>query len=336
MYYAIKEWRTFLMETSQIILKLIAEKGRASPSEIIDFTGFSPRTVFWQLSKLYEQKKIDRVGRVPRVYYFIRRIEENVSNYNLSANEQGRIDGAYFAITPMGEQKHGLEAFAYWCGKQNLPVDKTAKEYVNTMNKYEKYRERSGLIDATYKVRDTFEKAFIDKLYYVDFYSIERFGKTKLGWMLLYAKQSQSKELIKEVVALVKDKIEKVVKRHNIDAVAFVPPTLKRSVQFMFELEKTLNMSMPRVDVVKVKTPIIVPQKSLTRLDERVENARNSIVVAERRRFKNVLIIDDAVGSGATMNETARMLRDAGICSGKLIGLAITGSFKGFDVISEV
>ena len=42
------------------------------------------------------------------------------------------------------------------------------------------------------------------------------------------------------------------------------------------------------------------------------------------------------IGSGATLNETARKIRERKICKGKIIGLAIVGSFKGFDVISEV
>jgi hypothetical protein len=42
------------------------------------------------------------------------------------------------------------------------------------------------------------------------------------------------------------------------------------------------------------------------------------------------------VGSGATLNETALQVKRMKVCSGKIIGLAITGSYKGFDVIIEV
>ncbi len=51
--------------------------------------------------------------------------------------------------------------------------------------------------------------------------------------------------------------------------------------------------------------------------------------------FKNVLLIDDAVGSGATFQEVAKKLKKRGIAT-QVYGLAITGSAKGFDVISEV
>ena len=71
-------------------------------------------------------------------------------------------------------------------------------------------------------------------------------------------------------------------------------------------------------------------------MSDRIENAKNTIVVDEKGTFKNILLIDDAVRSGATLNETAKKIKDRKICKGKIIGLAIVGSFKGFDVIGEV
>ena len=85
-----------------------------------------------------------------------------------------------------------------------------------------------------------------------------------------------------------------------------------------------------------IKTEIIVPQKTLSKLEDRVENAKKTIIVGDKKGYRNVLLIDDAVGSGATMNETAKQVRNKQLVTGDIIGLAITGSFKGFDVISEV
>lgn len=80
----------------------------------------------------------------------------------------------------------------------------------------------------------------------------------------------------------------------------------------------------------------MVPQKTLTKLEDRIENAKNTIFVDDRQVHDNILLIDDAVGSGATLNETALQIKRKKLCTGKIYGLAIVGSFKDFDVISEV
>lgn len=43
----------------------------------------------------------------------------------------------------------------------------------------------------------------------------------------------------------------------------------------------------------------------------------------------------DAIGSGATLNEIACQIKSKNIAK-KVVGLSITGSFQGFDIISEV
>jgi len=185
-------------------------------------------------------------------------------------------------------------------------------------------------------MKSTFPKVWLNELFYLDFYSIERFGKTKLGQLLLYAKQSQNKKLIKELVTSVKPQINFIISKYKVDGVGFVPPTVKREMQFMKELEKDLKLRKRKLSIVKVKTEIIVPQKTLNKLPDRVENARRTFVVNDSGRYNNVLLIDDAVGSGATINEIASQIESKGLCKGRMIGLTITGSFKGFDVISEV
>jgi len=74
----------------------------------------------------------------------------------------------------------------------------------------------------------------------------------------------------------------------------------------------------------------------LSRFAERVANAKETIVIEDDRvKFDCVLLIDDAVGSGATLNETAKKLKEAGMAK-TVIGFAVVGSMKGFEVIQEV
>jgi len=254
----------------------------------------------------------------------------------LSEDEVEFLDQYFIQITEDGFLLEGIKAFVFWCNKRDQPVNKTALEYIKTKRKYLQYIGENNLISGIEKLRNTkgFERINLENLFYSDFYAIERFGKTKLGQMILYAKQGQDKSIIKSIVKLTIDNIKKLIEKEKIDAVGFIPPSIKREVQFMKEFEKYLELDVPLISIAKVRTNIIIPQKTLSKLSDRIINARSNIVVTERRQFNTVLLIDDAVGSGATINETAEKLGKRGVAK-KVIGYAVTGSYKGFDVISE-
>jgi hypothetical protein len=324
-------------DTSQKISQYLKEKGQATAAEIVQYLGISRQALFKQLAKLQKNNEIYKIGRPPKVFYYP--AEESAVKAIIDVLDEKTekvIADNFLLITPSGVKMQGVSAFAFWCEKNKLPLGKTAVEYLQTLEKYNHYRRPDGLIDGTEKIKNTFSEFCLDNLYYLDFYSIERFGKTKLGQLLLYAKQSQNRQIIKELVLSIKEKIEKFVISEQFDGVVFIPPTVKRETQFIRELEKQLNLPVRKIKIDKVKTEIAVPQKTLNKLDDRVENAKKTFVVENSGAYKKILLIDDAVGSGATFNEVACKIRRAGICSGKIIGLAITGSFKGFEVISEV
>lgn len=321
-------------DTSEKIVAYIRDKGQASAKDLVNYLEISPQAVFRQLKKLQESGEIYKKGTPPRVFYFIREEEVEDVAVDLDDDVVEQVEDNFLIITPSGEELLGVDAFVYWCNKNNLDVRKTSFEYKKALQKYGNYKS-DGLIDGMGKMNSTFDPVYLDALFYLDFYSIERFGKTKLGQLLLYAKQSQNKKIIKKLTEHIKSQIDFVIKKYKIDAVGFVPPTVKREVQFMHELKVNLALDRRIISIVKIKTDIIVPQKTLNKLNDRVENAQNTIFVDEQQKYGNILLIDDAVGSGATLNEVAKKIKEQNI-SNKVIGLALTGSFKGFDVISEV
>ncbi len=324
------------MLTSEKIVKYISKNGQASGKQLSDYlNGITLRAVRKQLKNLLDRGILRKIGRPPKVYYLLQKAEQVLLNKALDKKTRRIIEERYLFVSPSGESKYGWEGFLAWCAKTNQDPAKTAKDYLATLKKFDKFR-KNGFIDGLPKMKNTFKEVFLDKLFYLDFYSIERFGKTKLGQLLLYAKQSQNKKLIHQLIDNIYPKIISLLDKCNIDGVLFIPPTVKREVQFMKELERQLKLPARVISVSKVKTDIIIPQKTLSRLEDRVENAKNTIIVDDARDYGNILLIDDAVGSGATLNETARQIKNKRLISGKIIGLAITGSFKGFDVISEI
>ena len=324
---------------SSKIIKYIKDKKHVSANELVDYLGISRQALFkHHLSRLINDRVLIKSGRPPRVYYSIAPLENLgalVENHDIDNEIKDLIKQNFLIITPAGERMEGLTGFMYWCQKNNLPFKKTAEEYLKTLKKYERYK-KDGIIDSKEKLNITFKNVFLDKLFYIDFYNIERFGKTKLGQLLLYAKQSQNKKLMHEIIEIVKPSIGKIIKQFKIDGVGFIPPTVKRETQLMKVLEKGLKLNLRKLDIIKIKTTVSVPQKTLNKLADRIENAKSTIIVSDSHSFNNILLIDDATGSGATLNETAKKIRDKKICKGKIISLTITGSFNGFDVISEV
>ena len=323
------------MKTSEKIITYLKLKKQASVNEMADYFSMSRMGVSKQLSNLIAKNKLVKIGRPPKVFYMLaEKIVASKEETISSKKTKDLVDDNYMLITSSGERREGSDGFAYWCRENNLPLDKTAGEYARTLKKYQAFR-KNGLLDGMHKFKTTFEKVGLDHIFYLDFYSIERFGKTKLGQLLLYAKQSQNKKLMRELADDIRLTVKKMIKKYSIDAIGFIPPTVKREIQFMKELEKNLHPDVKKIAITKIKTEIIVPQKTLNKLKDRIENARKTIVVNESGIYKNILLIDDAAGSGATLNETAIQIKQKGIAK-KVIGLSITGSFKGFDVISEV
>ena len=140
---------------------------------------------------------------------------------------------------------------------------------------------------------------------------------------------------MKIMMEMVSGRIKTFLEFHNADAVGFVPPTIRREVQIMKFIQNQLNLPLPIIDIKKVSGIIPVPQKSLAKLEERIRNAKNTFVAMDRRSYDHVILIDDAVGSGSTFNEIAAKIKKKGIAR-KVTGLAVVGSFKGFDVITDV
>ncbi|MBI2120617.1 MAG: hypothetical protein HYT94_03270 [Parcubacteria group bacterium] len=327
------------MPWKEKITAYIKENKQATVKELAEFLPISLSLTHRYLKALLLDKVIQKVGSAPRVFYVLADEAKASSaalakNAVISESDQEIIEKNFLLITPQGERVSGSAGFMSWCSNRGFDMPKKAKEYVAVFQKYENFR-KDGFIDGTAKLKESFTHSFVDKLYYIDFYAWEIFGKTKLGQLLLYAKQSQDARMIAEISEITRPYIARLVKKYGVDAIGYIPPTVKREVQFMNVLEKNIRSNLPVVGIEKAVTGIRVPQKTLNKLADRIENARGTFFVTDRRKFGTVLLIDDAIGSGATLNEITDKIKKQGVAK-KVIGLAITGSAKGFDVISEV
>lgn len=328
------------MASKDDIVELFSKSRELSVKEIVDKLGFSKQTVHKVLNQLAEENKVEKLGRTPKTVYRLRDTSAPRpidAPANISGDLLTFLQENFLMVTETGSLLEGIEAFTHWCRQRKLPVEKTLEEYRVTKRKYDRYYSDRGFIDGMEKMKNTkgYDKIWLNGLYYLDFYAIERFGKTRLGTLLHYAKQGQNKYLMAIMMKEANQKITNMVRLLGVDAVGFVPPTIRREVQIMKYIQSNLRLALPVIDIKKLSNIIPVPQKSLSNLDERIRNAEHTFAVTEQRKFGHALLIDDAVGSGSTLNQIARKIKDKGVAQ-KVTGLALVGSFKGFDVITDV
>lgn len=325
------------MRTKESILKLLSKNSQLTVNDLAAILNVSRQYIHRVINELTDDGLITSVGRAPKVYYRLNEQAKPVYAKSISFEQENYLKQHFIAIDPLGNLREGLDALRYWCEKQNLPLEKTILEYIDTRNKYLAYFNTQELIDGTEKLINTngIQDIGVNKLFYLDFYAIERFGKTRLGTLMHYAKQGQNKQLMKQIVSEIRQRVFNLLNEMQIDAVLFVPPTIDRKTQIMTVLQKLLKIELPHVKVEKIKNQIVVPQKALSKIFERIINAKNTFYVPNQPNYQRVLILDDAIGSGATINEIALKLKEKEIAN-EVIGLAITGSYKGFDVISEL
>ena len=292
------------------------------------------------VKRLLAENRLEKLGSPPKTIYRLalpsNEVHEDPAPY-LSGKENELLTDTFLAVTETGNLLEGINAFTHWCHQRKLPVQKTLGEYVLTKKKYARYYDASGMVNGFEKLKTTkgYDKIWLDDLFYLDFYAIERFGKTRLGTLLHYAKQGQNKFLMRMMMDSIAGRIKDFIVAQKADAVGFVPPTIRREVQLMKFVRTQLNIALPVVEIKKINGLIPVPQKSLSKLDERIRNAENTFAVTDRRLFQHVVLIDDAVGSGSTMNQVAAKIKNKSVAQ-TVTGLAIVGSFKGFDVITDI
>lgn len=331
-----------ITDTRDKILNYISYHGQARVHDLIRELGISSVAVHKQLNKLLKAGLVRREGKPPIVFYIFPSKEKfrSIDTEKLSEHTQRLIAENFLSISPNGRFLPGIEGFNYWVAQYGKKKSYTeaANEYAAVWEEQKKHFSKGGWTDATVKIKNAFKKSYIDHLLFQDIYSYRVFGRTKLAKLVMYAKQTGTRALIDEIAALAKPVIEKIIKAYSVDAIAYIPPTVPRPLQFMDEFARQLDLSMPEIILVKViPGDIPIPQKTLASLEERIINARDSIYLKDTAGpyYKNILLIDDVVGSGASFNETAKKIKAAKIAK-HIIAFALVGNIKGYDVIREV
>lgn len=290
------------------------------------------------IKQFIDDNTIQKNGFPPKkiVYTFVKS-----SVHDFTEEQKGVIEKYYIYTTPDGKLLKGINGFVYWAEHKSgrSDIEALAQEYLVTRKKYYNIENSVLMIDASDKLKYIFnEKVYVKKLFHRDFDALPVFGKTQLSQMIRVAKSGHTNNaLMNNIVSKIQDSIDKIIDEYNIDCVGFIPPTVSRKTQLMTFLHKKLKIGRCHIIDIKKKQGLVpVQQKSLKKIEDRILNAKKTIIVGEQKKCKNILLIDDVTGSGATLNETAKKIIDQDIAQ-NVYAFTITGSAKSgvFDVISE-
>ena len=364
--------------TKQRIIEIISDGNNLNRDWLIkDFVndlGVSRQSVNSALNILIKDGYLTKIGVRPRIYFRYSKndivedksksIEDIIKNNFLDIDIKKDKDiNNFYKVYPNGIIDRGLSAFISFCVKNHRDYRKTYNEYKDTIKKYNQFRDRkyNDIINADNKLSDIKNKIDglnINRLYYIDYYSLPVFGRTRLGEQILYSKNSQDRKGIQQIIKEIHPIINNFIKKEKIDCIAFVPATIKRNPQFMTEVENYFlpDLYKNKIDIVsigRIRFDNVVQQKTLKDIKDRIQNARdtfringilphnlslqNPSVIQINNSYKKILLIDDAVGSGGTFNEIARKIKNIPFCKeAEIIGISIVGSVNGFEVVNEI
>ncbi len=314
----------------QQILSIILTKQSATAKELREELGVSQVLIHRHLKTLCTENKIKKIGSAPRVFYVPTQEQKEV----ISA-ESDIIRDNWLEILPNGSFVSGMAGFTQWCEKRKFDMSKKIKEYEEMFKEKEAFKKKE-LIDATQKITTSFSHNYLEKVWYIDFYSGEIFGKTLLGKLILYAKQNSDTVLMKRIAEQVQHPLKSLIDREHFDMIGIIPHSVPRKKDFLMTTIKFLHLTPePKQIFVKAFADHVVAQKTLKSKAERQMNAEETLFLKDNIIPKKILLIDDACGSGATLNVSAQKIQHK-FPKTKIYGLTFVGSIKGFEVINEL
>ncbi len=329
------------------ITDLLSSTWELSVDEISKRLDKSRTIIHKYLLALVEEGKVIKKWTAPHTLYSMKTPSEKshiihspVPKINwIPYVDQRILKDIFLKFSPTGKRYEWTSGWIAWCHERGLDPIEKSRTYIQIHDHLLSLENECGLIPATDAYSTSLSERWLDELYYADQYKWMEFGRGKLAEVAFYAKQSQNKSLIKEALDLVLPKLLCLIESGGFDAIAMTPWSIERRNQLLAYLRDALVVSgLPFVQVVKYyENGISIPQKSLKTRDERIQNARNTIYIHDKNisKYQKVLLIDDFVGSGATMNETAKKLKDDGVEI--VIGFALVGNLNlSYDVINEI
>ena len=337
------------MNTSFHLLKsirsLLQDWEKRKLSQIAEALSISRPTANKYLKELFQNWEISKIWSGAHSTYLIPQVDKeggktdflSIHKNPFPYEEAKLLDEKFFKYDSDGRILKWVEGFLLRCKKRDLNPKHKISAFDAINQQINNHRTQCGLLNIINQFKIKHEYSALDELFYADAYTRAEFGRGALSEQMFFAKQHQDKQQLKSLISLFYRNLECLLTTFDIDAIGLTPPSISRKVQILDLVDQLLDPSIPRIPLVKYSpSKILIPQKSLKRPEERIQNAKNTIFIrGEHIDYHTVLLIDDFVGSGATLNETAIKLKTAWVK--KIIGFAFFGNLDlKYEVINEM
>ncbi len=320
--------------TKQKMLDLLRDQC-LSPLDLQQALGISASVVHGHLRFLLREGFVEKVGSAPRVCYIVRK--ESAAD---AVNEH------FVFQDSLGKLHHGMDGFRLWSqqGLKKMSFEEKIALYADRISVMQSNR-KGFFFDLTgklQKVKDVGEDVYLKELASLSLRTLQDFGRTKMGvYMDVVKGIGTSTAAVMDIMDMILDfsvpLIIAYAKKHQVNAVGFISPTRKRQNQIMTFLEKRFRkgpLRVAAVDIKKIRGPIFREQKTIRDLRDRIHNANRTFQISPYshvHNYKRILLVDDFVGSGTTLNQVAKMLRQSGF-AGEVFGLGVVGEERGYSI----
>ena len=319
------------------LIRLLTD-GEYTPSELQQKLDVSLSLVHRYLRDYLHQGYLEKIGTAPTVSY---RLKEHPTVAS------PLIEKHFVFLDSGGRIRYGMEGFIAWAQHHLKKVSFYEKvtAYERCVREAGAARKNRPFFSLNDKMETLIRKAgterFLKELVAVFPYALPDFGRTKETLFLGIAKDgsSRGRKFADYLINAFIPVVLRYISEYGIDAIAFVPPSASRQMQIMKLLTDRLTAHIPDMSVVAIKKKhqdVIIQQKHLSTARERIQNAMITFVVPEEKKhYRRLLLIDDMVGSGATLNSIAQKVTEQGIAE-EIYGIGMVGDEKGFTAVKKV
>jgi len=299
------------------ILQLLSTHHTLRPAEINRVTNFSRQHIHATLKSLLNSGQIIRKGRSPRTYYSLAKPGSQSSETVLQLTDQQRetLQSDFLIVKKEGHQVTGVKAVCDYAQDRNEDPQLIAEEFIKSREKQRAHLDLddSGAADQIelLEEKDAIDVGVIERFNFADYNVVGAYGHTATAKKLYTAKHSGNALMQLQLFRETERQIHEVIEEYGIDAVAFIPGCTSQGKALMNRWKEALDLPLPHVNLVRAIEENPLSQDRISLQSDRELAAEGTLAVSDHRRFQHVLLLDDEVLSGTTIQHAAHSIKES-------------------------